>query len=71
MENQINLQGQFLTQMCRGGLNAVLFLMNGFQIRGVITHFDTNAVVVVSDGKQQFIYRHAISTIVPEHPISL
>ena len=48
-----------------------MFLMNGFQMRGVIAGFDQFVVVLVSDGKQQVIYKHAISTIAPERPISL
>ena len=48
-----------------------VFLMNGYQMRGVITAFDPYVVVVVSDGKQQIIYKHAISTIAPEHPLEL
>ena len=48
-----------------------VFLMNGYQLRGVITAFDPYVVVVVSDGKQQVIYKHAISTIAPEHPVEL
>jgi host factor-I protein len=48
-----------------------MFLMNGFQMRGCITGFDAFTVILTSDGKQQIIYKHAISTIVPERPISL
>ena len=46
-----------------------LFLMNGFQLRGVITGFDSFVVVLVSDGKQQMIYKHAISTLAPIKPL--
>ena len=45
--------------------------MNGFQMRGVITGFDAFVVVLTTDGKQQIIYKHAISTIVPERPLPL
>ena len=48
-----------------------VFLMNGYQLRGVITGFDSFAVVLVSEGKQQFIYKHAVSTIVPFQPVPL
>ena len=48
-----------------------LFLVNGFQLRGTITGFDCFVVVLDSDGKQQVIYKHAISTIVPLRSISL
>ena len=66
-----NLQEVVLTQLRRERRAVTVFLMNGFQIRGYITGFDAFIVVVNTDGKQQFIYKHAISTIIPEHPISL
>lgn len=66
-----NLQEAVLTQLRRERRAVTVFLMNGFQIRGYITGFDAFLVVVNTDGKQQFIYKHAISTITPEHPISL
>mgnify|MGYP005929426277 CR=1 FL=1 len=71
MQNKINLQDNFLTRARRGKLNVTVFLMNGYQLRGVITGFDPFVVILVSDGKQQMIYKHAISTIVPERPIPL
>ena len=66
-----NLQDIFLTQARRERLNVTMFLMNGFQMRGYITGFDAFTVVLTSDGKQQIIYKHAISTIVPERPVPL
>ena len=66
-----NLQEVVLTQLRRERRAVTVFLMNGFQIRGYITGFDAFIVVVNTDGKQQFIYKHAISTIIPEHPFSL
>ena len=48
-----------------------MFLMNGFQMRGVITGFDAFVVILESDGKQQVIYKHAISTIAPQRPVEL
>ena len=66
-----NLQDIFLTQARRERRQVTMFLMNGFQMRGCITGFDAFTVVLSSDGKQQIIYKHAISTIVPERPIPL
>ena len=63
-----NLQEIFLTQARRERRPVTMFLMNGFQMRG---GFDAFTVVLSSDGKQQIIYKHAISTIVPERPIPL
>mgnify|MGYP002596883651 CR=1 FL=1 len=47
------------------------FLVNGFQIRGEIRGFDSFVVVIYSDGKQQMIYKHAVSTIIPSVPVTL
>ena len=61
----------FLTQVRRERRSVTIFLMNGFQMRGYVTGFDSFTVVLTTDGKQQVIYKHAISTIVPERPIPL
>ena len=71
MQRQTSLQDTFLTRARRAKSPVTVFLMNGYQLRGVITAFDPYVVVVVSDGKQQVIYKHAISTIAPEHPVEL
>ena len=71
MLTKANLQDLFLLRARREALPVTLFLMNGFQLRGVITGFDAFAVVLNSEGKQQLIYKHAISTIVPLHPADL
>ena len=71
MQKTINLQDIFLAQARRERRTVTLFLMNGFQMRGVITGFDAFVVVLTTDGKQQIIYKHAISTIVPERPLPL
>ena len=64
-----NLQEMFLTQARRDHRLVIMFLMNGFQMRGYVAGFDAFTVVLNSDGKQQIVYKHAISTIVPERPI--
>lgn len=71
MQKTNNLQDIFLAQTRRERRTVTLFLMNGFQMRGVITGFDAFVVVLTTDGKQQIIYKHAISTIVPERPLPL
>ncbi len=48
-----------------------MFLMNGFQMRGIITGFDAFVVVLESDGRQQIVYKHAISTIAPMQTVDL
>lgn len=71
MHTKVNLQDLFLLRTKRDKVPLTLFLMNGFQMRGVITGFDSFAVVLESDGKQQLIYKHAISTIVPSRAVDL
>ncbi len=66
-----NLQDVFLAQLRRSHVNVTLFLMNGFQMRGVVTGFDAFVVVVNTEGRQQVVYKHAISTIAPERPVDL
>jgi len=69
MSENINLQDAILKECCRDRVPVTLFLMNGFQLRGVITGFDSFVVVLVTDGKQQMIYKHAISTLAPNKPL--
>ena len=69
MNETINLQDAILKEVRRDRVPVTLFLMNGFQLRGVITGYDSFVVVLVTDGRQQMIYKHAISTITPARPI--
>ena len=71
MQKTNNLQEIFLTQLRRERRPVTMFLMNGFQMRGYVTGFDAFSVVLTSDGKQMFVYKHAISTITPERPVPL
>ena len=66
-----NLQDIFLAAARRGEIPLTVFLVNGFQMRGTITGFDAFTVVLAADGKQNLIYKHAISTIVPIRPVEL
>ena len=69
MSDSINLQEAILKEVRRDKIPVTLFLMNGFQLRGTITGYDSFVVVLVSDGKQQMIYKHAISTLAPMKPV--
>ena len=69
MSDAINLQDAILNEVRRDRVPVTLFLMNGFQLRGIVTGFDSFVVVLVTDGKQQMIYKHAISTLVPVRPL--
>ncbi len=65
------LQDLFLNQAMKEKLTVAVFLINGSQIRGQVTGFDNFTVVIRSEGKQQMIYKHAISTIIPSRPLNL
>ena len=69
MSDIINLQDAILKEVRREKIPVTLFLVNGFQLRGVISGYDNLVVVLVTDGKQQMIYKHAISTLVPVRPL--
>ncbi len=71
MQKSQNFQDAFLSAARREKAPLTLFLMNGFQLKGVCKGFDNFAVVVDSDGRQQMIYKHAISTISPMKNLKL
>lgn len=71
MQKTQNLQDAFLNQVRRDKINLTVFLMNGFQMHGIIRGYDSFTVVLDSDGRQQLIYKHAISTIIPPKPVEL
>ena len=71
MSKTLNLQDAFLASARRAETPVTVFLMNGFQMRGVITGFDAFTVVLTTDGRQNLIYKHAISTISPLRTVDL
>lgn len=71
MNKTINLQDTFLN-LARKERNVVtIYLVNGFQFKGIVKGFDNYIVILDCDGKQQLVYKHAISTIAPSRPISI
>ena len=66
-----NLQDRFLNELRKTHTPITVFLMNGFQIRCTVTGFDPFVVTVLAEGKQEMIYKHAISTIIPAAPLKL
>lgn len=67
---QINLQDVFLNQVRKDKTVITIFLVSGFQIKGIVTGFDNFTVVVDCEGKQELVYKHAISTIIPQHSVN-
>ena len=66
-----NLQDIFLNGARKNKIQVTLFLINGFQIKGFVTGFDSFTVILDCEGKQMMIYKHAISTISPLTPITI
>ena len=67
----INLQDNFLNQVRKDGISVTIHLVNGFQIKGTVRGFDNFIVMIDSMGKQQMIYKHAISTITPVQTVKV
>lgn len=69
MQKTQNLQDGFLNRVRQENVPVTMFLMNGFQMRGTVRGFDSFVVLLESDGRQQMIYKHAISTVLPARPV--
>lgn len=66
----INLQDSFLNQVRKENVPVIIYLVNGFQLRGSVKGFDNFTVIMENEGKQQLVYKHAISTITPFRPLA-
>jgi len=69
-KSPINLQDTFLNQVRKENLPVTIYLVNGFQLKGLIKGFDNFTVIIEFDGRQQMVYKHAISTVMPIRPIN-
>jgi host factor-I protein len=70
-KNNINLQDVFLNQVRKEHIAVTIYLTNGFQLKGLVRGFDNFTVVLDSEGRQQLVYKHAISTISPMKLVNL
>ena len=68
---QLNLQDVFLNQARREKITVTIYLTNGFQFKGVVRGFDSFTVILDCEGRQNMVYKHAISTIIPSKTISI
>jgi len=71
MKSNINLQDVFLNRARKESISLTIYLINGYQIKGLVKGFDNYTIILDSEGRQQLIYKHAISTIIPNNPINL
>ncbi|MBR3678672.1 MAG: RNA chaperone Hfq [Oscillospiraceae bacterium] len=71
MTKGLNLQDVFLNQARKDRMPLTIILTNGYQFKGIIRGFDSFIVILETEGKQQLVYKHAISTLVPARPIAI
>ena len=67
----MNLQDIFLNQARKDRINLTIYLTNGFQFKGIVKGFDSYTIILDCDGKQNSVYKHAVSTIIPVRPIAI
>jgi host factor-I protein len=70
-ERSQNLQDTFLNHVRKNKVPLTIFLINGVKLQGIVTWFDNFCVLLRRDGHSQLVYKHAISTIMPGHPIQM
>ena len=71
MNKILNLQDVFLNQARKDKIPVTIYLTNGFQFKGMVRGFDNYIVILDCDGKQNLVYKHAISTIVPARAVTI
>lgn len=71
MKSTVNIQDQILNQLRKDNVFVTVFLLNGFQLKGLVKAFDNFTVLLETEGKQQLIYKHAISTFVPQRNMNV
>ncbi|HYF79354.1 MAG TPA: RNA chaperone Hfq [Symbiobacteriaceae bacterium] len=70
-KSQANLQDGFLNQCRKENIPVTVYLVNGYQLKGLIKGFDNFTVVLENEGKQQLVYKHALSTVMPMRNVNL
>ena len=71
MNKNLNLQDVFLNQARKEKITLTVFLVNGYQFKGIVKGFDSYIVILDCEGKQNVVYKHAISTISPVRPVNI
>ncbi|MBM3468972.1 MAG: RNA chaperone Hfq [Alphaproteobacteria bacterium] len=70
-EKPVNVQDVFLNHVRKNKTPLTVFLVNGVKLQGVVTWFDSFSMLLRRDGHSQLVYKHAISTVMPQGPIQL
>ncbi len=71
MNKQLNLQDEVLNYVRKNNVQVTIYLTNGFQFKGFVKGFDSFIIIIECDGRQQLVYKHAVSTISPSTNINL
>lgn len=71
MVEKFNLQDRFLNALRVGKIEVKVYLVNGFQTKGIIRSFDSYTILLENENQQNLIYKHAISTIMPSNFVML
>lgn len=70
-DKPVNVQDVFLNHVRKNKTPLTVFLVNGVKLQGVVTWFDSFSMLLRRDGHSQLVYKHAISTVMPQGPIQL
>lgn len=71
MKQYVNIQDFFLNKARKDNIEINIFLITGSELKGLVKGFDSYTIILEVEGKQQLIYKHAISAIVPVDQIVL
>lgn len=69
--NNFNLQDSVLNFVRKEKIRITIFLVNGYKITGNVKAFDNYVILLLTDKGKQVVYKHAISTIIPEKDINI
>ena len=70
-DKPVNVQDVFLNHVRKNKVSLTVFLLNGVKLQGLVTWFDNFSILLKRDGHSQLVYKHSISTIMPQSPINL
>jgi host factor-I protein len=70
-DKPVNVQDVFLNHVRKNKIPTTIFLVNGVKLQGIVSWFDNFSILLKRDGHSQLIYKHAVSTIMPQGPIQL
>lgn len=71
MDKPRPLQDIFLNEIRKQKVPVTVFLVNGVKLQGIVTWFDSFCILLRRDDQTQLVYKHAISTVMPQAPLDL